>query len=268
MSRIFSVLLLLGSVVADKHLLSSQLRSRIAVRSTSTLASGKGGGGSNNNDKPNPDDSCITTDEVKASIKAWTASVVQIGNAYRCGAPDDDSCEGNKKDCAAAGKHASAVIDVAYGYKHNEHVLFKPTYTTVPNTYRDTYNGALSYFIGTDCMAEIGEKFLDTSGKIVHDDGFAINNSPDGQTLGWSAAEAGGVNSGKDFVGGEFQYRVKGNSCHQAVAQGPICFTARSGKGNGCVDKTFAYVKVEGAGVPLVLVTHHSSVRWTGKTEC
>lgn len=44
---------------------------------------------------------------------------------------------------------ASAVLDAAYGYNIGP-VLFKPTLTVVPQTFRPTKEGALAYFVGSD----------------------------------------------------------------------------------------------------------------------
>ena len=46
-------------------------------------------------------------------------------------------------------------MDAAYGYDGK--VLFKPTLSTSPYTFRETKAGALSYFIGTECLNMVGE---------------------------------------------------------------------------------------------------------------
>ena len=49
---------------------------------------------------------------------------------------------------------ALGALNGAYNYP--ESVLFKPTLTTAPYTFRPTKAGALSYFIGTDCLLKSG----------------------------------------------------------------------------------------------------------------
>ena len=44
---------------------------------------------------------------------------------------------------------ANAVLDAAYGYNMGA-VLFKPTLTVAPQTFRTTKEGALAYFVGGD----------------------------------------------------------------------------------------------------------------------
>ena len=41
-------------------------------------------------------------------------------------------------------------------YNYSDPVLFKSTLATVPYTFRPTKQGALSYFIGNDCLLKLG----------------------------------------------------------------------------------------------------------------
>jgi hypothetical protein len=85
--------------------------------------------------------------------------------------------------CRRAYKVATSAIDAAYGYPAS--VLFKPTLTTEPYTYRPTHSGALSYFIGTVCLNMVGkesEQFPpgNDDGSMFQENGFAVNNYLDG----------------------------------------------------------------------------------------
>ena len=77
----------------------------------------------------------ITEAEVLAVQKAWGDALVQIGNDFASG--------GQSKAVATA----NAVLDAAYGYNMGP-VLFKPTLTSAPQTFRVTKEGALAYFVG------------------------------------------------------------------------------------------------------------------------
>jgi hypothetical protein len=92
----------------------------------------------------------ITQAEVEAAQKAWCGALVAI------------STEHDTKGHAAAKKLAETVLDSAYGYGMGP-VLFKPTLTVAPQTFRTTRDGALAYFVG-------GDKTYPT------DTGFALKN--------------------------------------------------------------------------------------------
>jgi hypothetical protein len=123
------------------------------------------------------------------------------------------------KACQRAYKVATAAIDAAYGY--SDSVLFKPTLTTEPYTYRPTRTGAPSYFIGTVCLNMVGkasEQFPpgNNDGTMFQEHGFAVNNYKD--HTGWTAVEY-------DFD--KFLYRIDpdgGPNCETAIAQGQMCF--------------------------------------------
>lgn len=77
----------------------------------------------------------ITVAEVEAAQTAWGNALVAI------------STEADTKGQAAAKRLAEQVLDSAYGYNMGP-VLFKPTLTVTPQTFRTTREGALAYFVG------------------------------------------------------------------------------------------------------------------------
>jgi hypothetical protein len=79
----------------------------------------------------------ITEAEVLAAQQAWGDALVAISTTYE------------QNGQAAAKALAEKVIDQAYGYQMGT-VLFKPTLTTAPQTFRTTRAGALAYFVGGD----------------------------------------------------------------------------------------------------------------------
>src|SRR4051794_11341096 len=82
-----------------------------------------------------PASTSITKEEVEAAEKAWGDGLVEISEAY-------DEGGINK-----ARPIAIAMINRVYGYDLVP-VLFKPTLTREPQTFRLTKEGALAYFIG------------------------------------------------------------------------------------------------------------------------
>ena len=79
----------------------------------------------------------ISESEVQAAQQAWCKALVDISAAH------------TNSGQAAAKALAEKVIDAAYGYQMGA-VLFKPTLTVNPQTFRTTRAGALSYFVGGD----------------------------------------------------------------------------------------------------------------------
>ncbi len=79
----------------------------------------------------------ISEPEVVAAQQAWCKALLDISSTY------------DKSGKQAASDLASKVIDEAYFYQDGP-VLFKPTLTTNPQTFRTTKEGALSYFVGGD----------------------------------------------------------------------------------------------------------------------
>lgn len=151
----------------------------------------------------------ITVAEVEAAQRAWGDALVAISTEY------------DRKGFDAAKQLAGAVLDGAYGYGMGP-VLFKPTLTMTPQTFRTTRDGALAYFVG-------GDK------SYPNDSGFALKS-----WRTYKIDNAGVV--------------VTGNS---AISMGNVTLT--DAKGNvTTVDKTWGYVR-DGAG-KLRIVLHHSSL--------
>ena len=155
----------------------------------------------------------ITEAEVLAAQQAWCKALVDI------------STVGAKDGQAAAKALAEKVIDGAYAYQMGA-VLFKPTLTVNPQTFRTTRAGALAYFVGGDAA-------------FPKDSGFALK--------GWTQCN---VNNAAVFITGD-----------SATTMGKVNITGKDGKVT-TVDKTWKFVK-DDAG-KLRIVVHHSSLEFTG----
>jgi hypothetical protein len=156
----------------------------------------------------------ITQAEVEAAQRAWCGALVAIATEH------------DTKGHAAAKTLAGQVLDSAYAYNMGP-VLFKPTLTVAPQTFRTTRDGALAYFVGGDRS-------------YPNDSGFALK--------GWRKCES--QNAG---------VVVTGNS---AISMGNVSIW--DAKGNMTkVDKTWGYVR-DGQG-KLRIVLHHSSLPYTAK---
>jgi hypothetical protein len=155
----------------------------------------------------------VSEDEVLAAQKAWCGALVSISGTYAAQGP------------TAAKALAEKVIDAAYGYQMGA-VLFKPTLTVAPQTFRTTRAGALAYFVGGDTA-------------FPKDSGFALK--------GWTKCEI--ANSGI-FISGA-----------SASTMGNVSITGADGKVT-TVDKTWVFVK-DDAG-KLRIVVHHSSLPYAG----
>jgi hypothetical protein len=151
----------------------------------------------------------ITQAEVLTAQQGWCQALLDIGAAHA------------QSGQTAAKALAEKVIDTAYGYQLGP-VLFKPTLTVAPQTFRTTRAGALAYFVGGDPA-------------FPKDEGFALK--------GWKRCE---VNNSAVFIAGD-----------SASTQGNVSFTGKDGKVT-TVDKTWGYVK-DDAG-RLRIVVHHSSL--------
>ena len=156
----------------------------------------------------------ITEAEVIGAQQAWCQALVDISSTYA------------KDGQPAAKALAEKVIDSAYGYQMGA-VLFKPTLTVAPQTFRTTRAGALSYFVGGDP-------------DFPQDKGFALK--------GWTKCES--QNAGI-FIAGD-----------SATSMGNVLVTDKNGKVT-TVDKTWTYVKDDAGN--LRIVVHHSSLPYTGK---
>jgi hypothetical protein len=155
----------------------------------------------------------ITEAEVLAAQKAWGAALVKISDDFVAGG------------AAKARATANAVLDAAYGYNMGP-VLFKPTLTTAPQTFRTTRDGALAYFVG-------GDK------NFPNDTGFALK--------GWKKVD---IENAAIHINGDV-----------AKTMGKVTLTDKSGKIT-TVDKTWAFKKDDTGTVRIVL--HHSSLPFAG----
>jgi hypothetical protein len=151
----------------------------------------------------------ITKDEVLAAQQAWGKALVKIATDYEAGGID------------AAKATAESVLDSAYGYNLGP-VLFKPTLTTAPQTFRTTKDGALAYFVGHD------EDY-------PADKGFALND--------WRAFE---TENAAIFLDDDV-----------AMSMGKVRLTDAEGNVTE-VDKTWGYKRDADGNLRIVL--HHSSL--------
>jgi hypothetical protein len=164
--------------------------------------------------KPPVANFAVTEAEVLAAQKAWGDALVQISKDYEAGGRDKATAT------------ATAVLDAAYGYKHGP-VLFKPTLTVAPQTFRHTKEGALAYFVG-------GNK------AFPKDDGFALK--------GWRSVQ---VANDAIILEGDV-----------AMTQGNVMLTNAKGE-KTTVDKTWVYRKDDEG--KLRIVVHHSSLPFAPK---
>lgn len=151
----------------------------------------------------------ITEAEVLAAQRAWGDALVRISTEF------DQS--GLKKAKATA----AAIIDAAYGYQMGP-VLFKPTLTQVPQTFRLTREGALSYFVGDDPA-------------FPKDKGFALK--------GWRQVE---IHNAGIHIHGDV-----------ATSMGKVTVIDKNGQ-KTTVDKTWQFKKDDAGQLRIVL--HHSSL--------
>lgn len=156
----------------------------------------------------------ITEAEVIAAQRAWGNALVKIS--------DDFASGGLAKAKATAG----AIIDAAYGYNMGP-VLFKPTLTVAPQTFRTTREGALAYFVGDNK-------------NFPADTGFALK--------GWKKVD---IDNAAIHINGDV-----------AKTMGKVMITDKDGKVT-TVDKTWAFKKDDTGALRIVL--HHSSLPYTAK---
>ncbi len=154
----------------------------------------------------------IAETEVTAAQKAWCEALVNIASTHEA------------KGQAEAKALAEKVIDSAYGYQMGA-VLFKPTLTVAPQTFRTSRAGALAYFVGGDAA-------------FPKDTGFALK--------GWKKCE---IENAGIFIAGD-----------SATTMGNVRVTDKDGKVT-TVDKTWKFVK-DGEG-KLRIVVHHSSLPYS-----
>ncbi len=151
----------------------------------------------------------ISEAEVLAAQKAWGDALVAISEAHA------------KSGQPAAKALAEKVIDAAYGYNFGP-VLFKPTLTEAPQTFRTTREGALAYFVGGNPS-------------FPKDTGFALK--------GWKKVE---IDNAAIFLAGDV-----------ASTMGNVRITDKDGKVT-TVDKTWKFKKDDMG--KLRIVVHHSSL--------
>ena len=156
----------------------------------------------------------ISEPEVIAAQQAWCKALLDISASY------------DQYGKQAANDLASKVIDDAYFYQDGP-VLFKPTLTTNPHTFRTTKEGALSYFVGGNP-------------NFPNDKGFALG--------GWQKCE---VDNAAINI-----------SADSASTLSKVHFTNKNGEVT-TVDKSWKFVK-DNAG-KLRIVVHHSSLEHQGK---
>ena len=151
----------------------------------------------------------ITEAEVIAAQKAWCNALVGI------------STTGREQGREAAVRMAGEVLDAAYGYNLGP-VLFKPTLTEAPQTFRTTREGALAYFVGGNS-------------NFPNDTGFALKP--------WTACEARNA-----------AIHIYGDT---ATTMGNVMITNKDGNVT-TVDKTWTFKKDDKGALRIVL--HHSSL--------
>ena len=156
----------------------------------------------------------ITESEVLAVQKAWGEALVAISTTYET------------KGIKAAKALAERVIDEAYGYQFGP-VLFKPTLTVAPQTFRTTRAGALAYFVGDNPA-------------FPKDKGFALKS--------WRKVE---IKNAAILISGD-----------TATTMGNVMFTDKDSKIT-TVDKTWQFFKDDSGKLRIIL--HHSSLPYTGK---
>jgi hypothetical protein len=155
----------------------------------------------------------ITEEDIPKLQKAWGDALVSISKTY------------DEKGLAAAKELAQSVLDSAYCYDLGIPVLFKPTLTSGKQTFRNTQEGALAYFVGDNP-------------DYPDDTGFALK--------GWEKVESYPAS-----------VVLLGNT---AYSQGNVHITNKSGDVT-IVDKTWGYLKEDDGNICIML--HHSSLPYS-----
>ena len=146
--------------------------------------------------------------QVERAQNAWANGLIAIGEAYLKG-----------QDYQAS---AEKLIHTLYHYDHDDGmVLFKPTKAST-NPFRDTFEGALSYFVGNNPAYE-------------EDQGFAL--AP------WTHIA--------------FKNHQIYTHHEMIIAMGQYTFTDTKDQ-QTLVDYTFGYVKTKSGDLKIIL--HHSSL--------
>jgi hypothetical protein len=156
----------------------------------------------------------ITEAEVTRAQQAWGKALIQISDDF------------GKGGLPLATQTAKTVLDQAYGYNLGP-VLFKPTLTSGEQTFRTSYEGALSYFVGANPT-------------FSQDGGFALK--------GWTGYQ---FKNAAVLINGDL-----------AVTMGNVMLTDKHGKVT-TVDKTWGFKKSPDGTIRIVL--HHSSLPYSAK---
>ena len=151
----------------------------------------------------------IVKNDILKALNDWGESLIAISRAY-----EDDGLE-------SARALAEQALDRLYGFELGP-VLFKPTLSGGPQTFRLTKISALSYFIGSDP-------------EYPNDSGFGIKF--------WSSVKP---ETSATFIRNDV-----------AMWMGWVCFIDKNNSVTK-VDKTFGYTKDKNGALKIVL--HHSSL--------
>jgi hypothetical protein len=154
----------------------------------------------------------ITYDEVNAAQQAWCDALVEIGRLKEAG--------GDYK------AYAEKVLSEAYNYGNGK-VFFKPTLAYGDQTFRNSKEGALSYFVGGDPQ-------------YPNDKGFALTP--------WVKARYDNAGEGNEGI------QIYGSV---AITMGNVWVTGKDGK-EVMVDKTWVFKK--GKDGKLRIIVHKSSL--------
>jgi len=209
---------------------------------------------------------CVKADEAIATAGIFADAVINISDDYHNTVGDEET------KCIAAYKKALESLQTAYAYQGDTRkVLFKPTLTSAPYTFRNDKAAALSYFIGTKCLIaganspDVPQRWVfppgNEDGSIFKENGFALGLTQDRN--GWKAVT-------KD---GPYDVLSGGENCETALLVGQICWSANNPDVAGtCVDKTFSIINnpdpdspVYG-NLPAIITSHHSSAVVTERT--
>jgi hypothetical protein len=154
----------------------------------------------------------ITEAEVNAAQQAWCDALVKIGKTNEEG--------GDAKALA------NQVLSEAYNYDYGP-VFFKPTLAFGPNTFRNTKEGALAYFVGGNP-------------KFPEDKGFALTP--------WVKARYDNAGDGNNGI------QIYGDI---AITMGNVWVTGKDGK-EVMVDKTWVFKR--GDDGKLRIIVHKSAL--------
>lgn len=188
----------------------------------------------------------ISEDDMDGLVDAFCDAAVAISEAFwkNGGKHHSEDDAYPQAACDAAYNEANAALNGAYNYP--DPVLFRPTLATAPYMFRPTIQGAMSYFIGTECLLKSGnaeDQFPPgNDGTSFREHGFALANY---------GPSYSGI-SGCSWV--PYGYVTGVNS---GVAQGQVIFERVEGT-ESVVDKTFSFGTYAGSG-DIVITAHDSS---------